>query len=95
VRFKVRAIPAVAQDPPVLSKEEQGARARHRAKRREAEAAIVAAGRRRVDFVIEVALWDRFVATCCTEARPNVVFGELIARAVAEARDSGTAGQRR
>ena len=96
MRFKVRAVPAVplARDPPILSKEEQNARAQRRAKRRADNAAMVAAGRRRVDFVIDVALWESFLATCCTKERPNAAFCELVARAVAEARDSGGAAIR-
>jgi hypothetical protein len=39
-------------------------------------------GLRYVQFVIEVELWDRFVASCCTAHRPNVVFTRMIREAV-------------
>ena len=39
-------------------------------------------GLRFVQFVIEIELWDQFVARCCAEHRPNVVFARMIREAV-------------
>jgi hypothetical protein len=39
-------------------------------------------GLRYVQFVIDVELWDRFVANCCATHRPNVVFARMIREAV-------------
>ena len=39
-------------------------------------------GLRYVQFVIEIELWDRFVARCCATHRPNVVFTRMIREAV-------------
>ena len=35
-------------------------------------------GLRRVYFVIDTELWDRFMASCCTTHRPNDVFTRMI-----------------
>jgi hypothetical protein len=39
-------------------------------------------GLRHVQFVIDIKLWDQFVARCCTTHRPNVVFTRMIREAV-------------
>ena len=39
-------------------------------------------GLRYVQFVIEIELWNQFVARCCAEHRPNVVFTRMIREAV-------------
>jgi hypothetical protein len=39
-------------------------------------------GLRRVYFVIDTELWDRFVASCCTAQKPNAVFTRMIREAV-------------
>jgi len=39
-------------------------------------------GLRFVQFVIEIELWNQFVARCCAEHRPNVVFTRMIREAV-------------
>ena len=39
-------------------------------------------GLRRVYFVIDTELWDRFVALCCTTQRPNAVFTRMVREAV-------------
>jgi len=48
-------------------------------------------GLRRVYFVIETELWERFVGVCCTTHRPNEVFTRMIYEAVqAKMTPSGT-----
>jgi hypothetical protein len=39
-------------------------------------------GLRYVQFVIEIELWDQFIASCCATHRPNVVFARMIREAV-------------
>ena len=39
-------------------------------------------GLRHVQFVIEVELWDQFVARCCSTGKPNTVFTRMIREAV-------------
>ena len=39
-------------------------------------------GLRYVQFVIDIELWDQFVASCCATHRPNVVFTRMIREAV-------------
>ena len=39
-------------------------------------------GLRHVQFVIEVELWDRFVARCCSAGKPNTVFTRMVREAV-------------
>jgi len=39
-------------------------------------------GLRYVQFVIEIELWDRFVAACCSAQKPNTVFTHMIREAV-------------
>ena len=53
-------------------------RKRHLDKWREANP-----GLRHVQFVIDIGLWNQFVAKCCVTHRPNVVFTRMIREAVA------------
>jgi hypothetical protein len=39
-------------------------------------------GLRWVQFVVDIELWDRFVARCCATYKPNVVFTRMIHKAV-------------
>jgi len=39
-------------------------------------------GLRRVYFVIDTELWDRFVASCCATHKPNAIFTRMIREAV-------------
>jgi hypothetical protein len=39
-------------------------------------------GLRYVQFVIDIELWDQFVASCCATHRPNVVFTRMVREAV-------------
>ena len=39
-------------------------------------------GLRWVQFVVDIELWDQFVASCCATHRPNVVFTRMIREAV-------------
>jgi hypothetical protein len=39
-------------------------------------------GLRYVQFVVDIELWDQFVASCCATHRPNVVFARMIRDAV-------------
>ncbi len=39
-------------------------------------------GLRRVYFVIDTELWDRFVTLCCATQKPNTVFTRMIREAV-------------
>jgi hypothetical protein len=48
-------------------------------------------GLRYVQFVIDIELWDRFVARCCATHRPNVVFARMIHEAVVLAEKTGAA----
>jgi hypothetical protein len=45
-------------------------------------------GLRYVQFVVDIELWDRFVARCCATHRPNVVFTRMIRDAVVVAEKS-------
>ena len=41
-------------------------------------------GLRHVQFVIDIKVWDRFVARCCATHKPNVVFTRMIQEAVVQ-----------
>ena len=49
------------------------------------KAQLTSEGRRFIDFVISIELWDRFKLACCDGRKPSEILIELIALAVAEA----------